>query len=515
MRTSKRGAERFEETRGADLLAPRRIVLQRPSRPRPLIGYGSAILGTIIVTSAFLPFRHSLTPVSEAFGFLVLVVTVAWVGGFGPGILASVLAFIAFNFFFIPPYGTFTIASPEHTVVLLVLLGISVLISSLLARTRERADAAEARETELRALQELSSELVGRVPGKEAYEGVLSRLMTLLRFSAASLQLTSEEARGELTEEVSVGTEPGTLTAHTKQTRDGARLERIPLTVGRHRLGILLLQGGRPPLSPGESRVLRAFSDQLALVLERDRLLRVAAKAETYRSAEKLRRALLTAVSHDLRSPLSAIKASITDLLDPEMPLDVGYQRDVHEAIDQEVDRLNALIANLLDMSRIEAGMLRANLQAVDVLDTINNCVDRAKRRWTDVSIGPSVDERIAIVRADPVFLERVMSNLIDNAARASAEAGRSDVEIELRAQDDQNTAIRVIDHGKGVTENVREHLFHPFYELDERSSRLGPGIGLAICKGFLDAMGGQIWIEQTPGGGATFAFSLPTEESR
>jgi two-component system sensor histidine kinase KdpD len=305
------------------------------------------------------------------------------------------------------------------------------------------------------------------------------------------------------------------LGAHTESRDTIAATERITLTVGTHRLGVLELHGTRPPLGPGEGRVLRAFSDQLALALERDRLLRVAAKAETYRSTEKLRRALLTAVSHDLRSPLSAIKASVTDLLDTDAPVEAGYRYEVLETIDQEVDRLNALIANLLDMSRIEAGMLRANLQAVDAQDAINHCVDRAKRRWPDLHIGATIEEGAAIVRADEVFLERVITNLIDNAGRASTEAGCDTIDVGLRAHADRATAIRVIDHGKGVTENVREHLFHPFYDLDERSSRLGPGIGLAICKGFVDAMQGQIWIEETPGGGATFAVSLPTEDGR
>jgi two-component system sensor histidine kinase KdpD len=477
------------------------------------LGYTVAVLGCALLAGVFRPFRDSLTPLSEAFAFLSLVVAVAWIGGLLAGIVASFLAFLTFNFFFLPPYDTFIIERPEYVVILFVLLGISVVISTLLARTRDRAAAAETRETELRALQELSGELVGSVPGKEAYERVITRLMELLRFSAASLQITGDEPQPGLSEEVNVGVAPGELTIAQPAGRGGPSIERVPLTIGRHRLGILLLRGDRPPLSPGESRVLRAFSDQLALVLERDRLLRVAGKAESYRSAEKLRRALLTAVSHDLRSPLSAIKASVTDLLDVQAPVEASYRQEVLGSIDQEVDRLNALIANLLDMSRIEAGMLRARIQSVDLLDTINHCADRAKRRWPDVGIATSVDERVALVRADPVFVERVVTNLIDNAARASIDAGSGAVEIEARARD-RGTAVRVIDHGKGVTETVREHLFHPFYELDERRSRLGPGLGLAICKGFVDAMGGEIWIEQTPGGGATFAFSLPRKVS-
>jgi two-component system sensor histidine kinase KdpD len=474
-----------------------------------MVGYGFALLGTAAVTGAFVPFRGSLTPVSEAFGFLGLVVGVAWVGGFGAGIAASILAFVAFNYFFIPPYHTFTIASPEHIVVLFVLLAISVLISSLLSRTRERADAAEARETELRALQELSRQLVGHVPGRDAHEQVLTRLIKMLDFDTASLSLADAEEQ-EAQGEVQVGRSPRRFAEDSAFT--DRLVEQLPLSIGTHALGTLILEGDRPPLSPGENRVLRAFSDQLALVLERDRLLHVAAKAETYRSAEKLRRALLTAVSHDLRSPLSAIKASVTDLLDTDTPPENRYRYEVLETIDQEVDRLNALIANLLDMSRIEAGMLRANIQAVDAQDTINRCVDQAKRRWPDLIIGTSIDERAAFVRGDPVFLERVVTNLIDNGARSTIEAGRQHAELEL-SQEHTSTVVRVIDHGKGVSEAVREHLFHPFYELDERSARLGPGIGLAICKGFLDAMGGEIWIEETPGGGATFAFSLPTKD--
>ena len=507
MLTAKRPPGRAEERMGSELMAPRPSALQRLPKARTTIGYAVAVGGAAGVTGSFIPFRHTLTPVSEVMAFLALVIAAVWVGGLGAGILASLLGFVAFNWFFIPPYNTFAIERPEYVAVLFVFLGISIVISALLARTRDRADAAEAREMELRALQELSGELVGMVPGRDAYERVLSALMRLLSFDVASLQLTDEETPGTLVEAISLGAPAGTLAIDNSPARGARPPERIPLTVGRNRLGILLLQGDRP-LTPGESRVLRAFSDQLALVLERDRLLRVAGKAEMYRATEKLRRALLTAVSHDLRSPLSAIKASVTDLLDRQAPPN-GDHHEALETIDLEVDRLNALIANLLDMSRIEAGMLRARVQSVDAEETITFCADRAEKRWPGVSFSVSVDPSAAEVDADPVFLERVITNLLDNAARAAKEAAKDTVEVELRPSEEAMTVVRVIDHGKGVTPAVREHLFHALFGLDERGAHLGPGLGLAISKGFLDAMNGRIWIEDTPGGGATFAFSL------
>jgi two-component system sensor histidine kinase KdpD len=496
-------------------MTPKRVVLQPTARNRRAFGHLLAIVGTIGVTAVFVPFRGSLTPVSEAFAFLALVVAAAWVGGLGAGIVASILGFAAFNFFFIPPYNTFVIDRPEHIVVLFVLLGISIVISTLLATARDRAEAAEARKRELQALQDLSSELVGMVPGKDAYQRALSRLMASLGFTEGSLMLTDGDVAGALKEEVCLGAEPGTMTIQTNAARDRRSPERIPLTVGRNRLGILLLQGDRPPLTPGESRVLRAFSDQLALVLERDRLLRVAAKAETYRSTEKLRRALLTAVSHDLRSPLSAIKASVTDLLDRDTPLNASYQHEALESIDQEVDRLNALIANLLDMSRIETGMLRAHIQTFDVEESITPCVDRARRRWPDATFRSAVDPSTRAPRADPVFFERIVTNLLDNAARASLEAGEEQIDVDVRPGEGGVAVVRISDRGKGVPGSAREYLFQPLFGLDERSAHLGPGLGLAICKGFLDAMDGRIWIEETPGGGATFAFSLPAEVTR
>jgi two-component system sensor histidine kinase KdpD len=483
-------------------------LLPEPTRPRRrAAGYALAVLGTAALVAALLPFRGSIRPLSLGFVFLALVVVSAGVGGIGPGIVASVLDFLAFNFFFIPPYGTFVIARAEDVVVLFVFLGVSVLISILLARATDRAEDAEAREAELRMLQELSRVLVVQGPGVETYETLLGQLVDGFGFDAGALFVQAPD-RG-LEERVSVRAQPGEIQPGWDPASRARAPERLPLSVGGRTLGLIVLRGDRPPLTPAESRVLRAISDQLALVLERDRLLRAATEAEVYRQGEQMRKSLLAAVSHDLRSPLAAIKASVTDLLSEDVSRSDAERRDVLQTIDKESDRLNVLIANLLDMGRIEAGVLKARIQVVNVNEAVTACADQLTSRWPSVDVRTSVDEDASLVRADPAFLDRVIFNLLDNGAKTGWRAGRPGVEVEVRPNG-RRTTVRVIDHGEGVPASVREQLFFPFYGLREREQRLGPGLGLAIAKGFLSLMDGEIWVEDTPGGGATFAFSLP-----
>ncbi|HXY73637.1 MAG TPA: ATP-binding protein [Actinomycetota bacterium] len=493
-----------EERRSALSLA----TLGAKTRARRIAGYAIAILGTAGLTLILLPFRDNLVPLSKGFGFLVVVVAAAAVGGLGPGIVASVVGFIVFNFFFLPPYNTFTVARPEYVAVLFVFLGISILISALLARATDRAEAAEAREAELRTLQELSADLVTSLPGRDTYARVLRRIIQVFAFDAATLHF-DERLFGDATEPVTVGAaEPVPL--QWDPASEGRAPERLPLTVGGRSLGLIAMTGDRPPLDPRESRVLRAFCDQLALILEDERLLRTATQVEVYRQTEEMRRSLLAAVSHDLRSPLAAIKASVTDLLDDDAQHSADEVRAALEAVDDQTDRLNALVANLLDMSRIEAGMLRSRSHTLDLEEILVASADRVGEQRPGVHVQVTVAPGAALVRADPVFLERVVVNLLENAVTASSKPTTREVQLDARRSDD-DVIIRVIDHGEGVPPNIRELLFYPFYSLERRGARLGTGLGLAICKGLVAVMDGQIWIEDTPGGGATFAFSLPS----
>jgi two-component system, OmpR family, sensor histidine kinase KdpD len=500
------GADGRARPRTTPLLA--RVGVVRPRRR--IAGYLVAVLGTFALTASLLPVRSDLTPLSKGFGYLVVVVLSASIGGFGPGILASFLGFLTFNFFFLPPYNTFIIGRGEYVAILFVFLALSVLISVLLARATERADAAEAREEELRALQNLSAELTSAVPGPETYELLVSQIVEVFGFSAASLFVPDPVAR-ELREVVAVGVEPGRLEVSAEPGGGDHPAERVPLTVSGRVVGLLLLRADRPTLSPAESRVLRAFCDQFALVLERDRLLRVATETEVLRQADQVRKSLLAAVSHDLRSPLATIKASVTDLLSEDAAHTQAELHDALESIDTESDRLADLVSNLLDMSRIEGGMLKANLQVVDLHEAISGAAGRLRRTHPELALRLDVP-RAELVRADPAFLDRVIANLVDNAVRAATESATREIEIEARSSG-ARTEVRVIDHGHGVPASVREQLFYPFYQLSQRHPRLGTGLGLPISKGFLAVMDGEIWVEDTPGGGATFAFSIPSKD--
>jgi two-component system, OmpR family, sensor histidine kinase KdpD len=476
---------------------------------RRAAGYAVATMGTVALTLGFLAFRDTTTPLSKGFGFLIVVVAAAAIGGLGPGILASLLGSLTFNFFFLPPYGTFVIARAEDVVVLFVFLGLSILISALLARATERAEAAEARERELRTLQTLSADLVALVPGPGSYRAILSRLLGLFGFAAGALYVHDPEQDGPR-EQVRVGAAEGALPPYPDPGADPHPPERLPLSAGGRALGLLVLGGERPPLDAAERRVLRAFCDQFALVLERDRLLDAATEAEAYRRTDHIRRSLLAAVSHDLRSPLAAIKASVTDLLGHDVQHDADEARDALDSIDTETDRLAALIANLLDMSRIEGGTLKARPQNLDLAEVLAPCVDRLQRQWPQLSVRLDLQAAEFLVRADPMFLDRVVANLLDNAAKAATQGGNHEIEVHAEHASTQAT-VRIVDHGNGIPPAVREQLFYPFYQPSERHPRLGTGLGLAISKGFLTLMHGEIWIEDTKGGGATFAFSLPT----
>jgi two-component system, OmpR family, sensor histidine kinase KdpD len=478
---------------------------------RRAAGYAIAGLGTVVLTASLLPFRSDLTPLSKGFGYLIVVIAAAWVGGFGPGIAASLGGFVTFNFFFLPPYDTFVIGRPEYVGVLFVFLGVSVLISTLLARAVDRADAAERREAELRALFELTSQQVAQVPGPAAREAALRSVVELFGFDAGALFVQDAREYVGLHGDVVVGAAPGEIPASWDPRNPGRPPERLPLTVGGRAIGLIVLRGARPALSPEESRVLRTFCDELALVLERDRLLKSATDAELYRRSDDMRRSLLAAVSHDLRTPLATIVTTVTDLLAEDSPHDGAYVREALAGIRAESGRLETLISNLLDMSRIEAGLLKSHAELVDLWEVLTAAADRVQRQFPGVRVDIDVAPGAEDVRADPVFLERVVSNLLENAAKSTRAAGDGVVSVGVVAEG-HTAVVRVVDHGLGVPAEMREQLFHPFYRLEQRGPNLGTGLGLAISKGFLDLMDGDIWLEETPAGGATFAFTLPID---
>jgi two-component system sensor histidine kinase KdpD len=422
--------------------------------------YAVAVLGSLGVAAMLLPFRTSLSHTPVAFLFLVPVVASSWLGGAGPGIVAVVVSSALFNVGFLPPYGTFSFERTEYLVAFLAFLNISVLISWLVGVARDRAIAAEDREAEVRLLFDLSHVLVS-----ERAEGLtvaLARVAERLAF---------------------------------------------PLRVGDVTVGTLVFLGDRAPMSPAETRVLRTFADEVALVLQQERLEHDLRDAELYRRTDAMRQTLLATASHELKSPVAAITASVTDLLARD-ELDPAAVRDVLEDVRTSTGRLEQLIVNLLDLSRIESGALVAREETVDLDDLIGPAIDGVRERWPDVRISVELADDAARVRGDAVLIERVVTNLLENAARAVR--GSADRRVTVTGtRIDGAVTISVVDHGPGLQFGDQSVVFTPFYRLQEGSTPLGAGLGLTISKGFVTAMGGDIWATDTPGGGATFAFRL------
>jgi two-component system sensor histidine kinase KdpD len=466
--------------------------------PRVVVGYAVALGGTATASAALLVLRDQVSTTNVVLVFLVVVVAAAANGGLGPGATAAGLGFLAFDLLFLPPYGHLKVHDQEDYLSLAVYLLIALVVSGLVS-TRERRQAlAERRERETRTLYELSSRLLVHDSLQATLEQVAATVRSLFDLAGCTILLTGEDGRQR---PVAVDGDAG---------EDAARRGlAVPLRSDQTVVGaIVLVADNARPLRLGEQelRVVRAFANQAALAVERDRQQEERTQARALAETDRLRTALLNAVSHDLRTPLASIKASASSLLDPTVDWSPQQRREFLETIDQETDRLTRLVHNLLDMSRIEAGALDPRLVETALPD-VTGPVVRLARSKTSQPIDVDVPDDLPTVLVDPVRLDQVLTNLLDNARHY---AGGEAVTVRGRAVGGR-VEVRVVDHGPGIPEAERERVFDQFYRLrrNGRTPLDGTGMGLVISKGIVEALGGTIRVEATPGGGATFVVNL------
>jgi two-component system, OmpR family, sensor histidine kinase KdpD len=291
----------------------------------------------------------------------------------------------------------------------------------------------------------------------------------------------------------------------------------LPLRTPRGRLGLLRLVGvaGQADVKREIGPLLHAFAAQLALAIERLRLQEEATQAEVLRRTDELRATLLSAVSHDLRTPLAAIKAAATSLLQHDIAWSEAERDGFAQSINGSADRLNRLVANLLDLSRIEAGALRLDLEEYLLEDLIGEATAQVRPLFADgqLRIEPPVDpSELHWVRVDPILIEQVLVNLLENAAKYSP--AKAPVTLRARIGTD-DAVLEVEDHGPGIAANEQEKVFDRFYRVTQDGRTAGMGVGLAVCKGIVEAHSGRIWVSPALGGGSTFAFSLPLDRAR
>jgi two-component system sensor histidine kinase KdpD len=496
------------------------------------LGYAVGVAGTAAGAAAMLPFRNHLDATDVVLLFLVVVVAAAATGGLGPGVTAAVLGFLASDVLFVRPYGTLLVSKAQDLVSLAVYLLVTLVVSTLVGTSEQRRVRAQQRERETHVLYELSASLVAHGSLDATLERAARTARRLLDLGGAAIVLLDghgkarvAERDGELPDDLteralaSVGKgpqPPGPPAFQVPGPQPPGALLTIPMqAANRPAVGVLgVVAGGEggTPLGAAEGRMLASFAAQAALAVEQARSEEAWAKARALEATDRLRRALLNSVSHDLRTPLASVLASASSLLDPSVPLDEQERTQFLRTIEEEANRLARLVANLLDMSRIEAGAVDPRLAEVWLPDVVNPAVQRVRQTRSEQIIAVNVPESLPSVLVDPVRLEQVLSNVLDNARRY---AGNGLVRVDA-CRADSGVELRVVDHGPGIPEGERERIFSHFYRLDSPGRRGGgTGLGLAICRGLLEAMGGRIWVETAPGGGAAFVVRLPTAERK
>jgi two-component system sensor histidine kinase KdpD len=449
----------------------------------------------------------------------ILFSAVTW--GWWPAVGAVVLAFLTYDFFFVEPVHTFTIRDPEEWLALLIFLSVAAVTSNLAARERARREEARRRAGEAELLYHLGRSLSGGATA-EALGELATSLTRALGLTGCAVVL--DEPQGKTRTLISVGEAAdtaGTVLGRPGGTRrqlgrwiavKGRDRERrppvlaVPLHVGQRSIGALRLVGRRA-LADEETRVAATIADQLATALECEQLRAEAEQAEILRRTDELRQALLSSVSHDLRTPLASIKASAGSLLAQGVEWSEADRLDFLSTIDRESDRLNRLVGNLLDMSRIEGGALKPQTDWYDLGDLVREVVERLDRTLRGHPIRVAIPDDLPPIEIDYLMVDQVLTNLVENAAKYSPAGTPIEVRLEPEAA---SLRVAVVDHGPGVPVAERARIFDKFYRLGSRGAVGGSGLGLAVAKGLVEAHGGRVWVEDTPGGGATFCFTLP-----
>ena len=508
-----------------------------------LNGYLLAAGSVIATTLLLLPLRGLLTTLDIALIFLVSVVITSLFAPMWPSTMAGLIAFVCFNFFYIPPYYTFNIGSESHVLSLFVFLGLAVLISQLVVRVRMRTMEAVRRGKQTETLYNLSHALIGEATLQDTLKAIAESVRQVFELSTCAILL---DQNGTLVERAVVGRDINlkdrnllTMAQWAVTHRQAAgldyeaarirrpRLSRsqsvpasnqssnkghvlfLPIATTSQSLGVLLARREHTsrPFDSEQAHLLETFANQAAIAIERHLLIDAQMSARIVARSDELKSALLSAVSHDLRTPLASIKASATSLLQPGIDWSEADRNDLLTAIDEEVERMNQLITNLLDLSRIEAGALRLDLAVYDPDELVQAAVERAGTLLTHHKLVVDVPADLPPVEADFVKIVQVLVNLLQNAAKYSP-VGSS---ISVHGREDAHTLqIGVADEGIGIDPDHLERIFDKFYRVEDPTRPLGAGIGLAICKGYISAHNGRIWAERRADVGSSLCFTLP-----
>lgn len=476
-----------------------------------------------IALGAGLALQQLLGIYNVALVFLTAVLAAAVTYGLWPSLLACLLSVLAYNFFFLPPLYTFTIADPENVVALIVFAIVAIIASNLTARVRAQAVSARQRAATTEELYLFARKLSAAVTLDDLLWATAFQVASMLKVNVVlllpdkgGLSVRAAYPPEDTLDEADLAAakwcwEHNQPAGRGADTLPGAKRLFMPIATSRGPVGIAGLDRDRPGplLSPDQHRLLNALADQAALAIERTGLAQDVEQARLAMETEQLRSALLTSISHDLRTPLASVLGSATSLKNFRHSLDEAAQDELIGTIQEEAERLNRLIANLLDMTRLEAGAIEPRTEAVDIDDIVGSALERAGKVLARHRVTVNLAANLPMLKLDPVLFEQVLFNVLDNAAKYAPEG----TEIELRAEL-AGAAIRfeILDEGPGIPPDDLERIFDKFYRVRVADNRrVGTGLGLAICKGFIEAMGGTIVGGNRRGRpGAVFTIAFP-----
>jgi two-component system, OmpR family, sensor histidine kinase KdpD len=506
---------------------PAKPVTTHP-HPQPVnvLAYASSAGAVLLALGIALLIERfvGLQSVSLVFLMAVLASAIAW--GLWPALFACLLSVLTFNFFFLPPIYTLTISDPENVVALFFFALVALVVSKLTAATRMQIVSARTRAKATAELYAFSRKLAGIGTLDDLLWATAFQVSSMLKV-ATVLLLPDSESRGlslasayppdDTLAEADMAAarwcwEHNHPTGRGSDTLPGGKWLFLPLRTGSGTVGVIGIERDAL-LTPDEHRLVDALADQVAVAIERISLARGLAEARVLAETERLRAALLTSISHDLRTPLASIMGTVSSLRSYADKYDAADRDELLATLESEAERLNRFVGNLLDMTRLESGAIELKLDLVDVAEIIGAAVERAGSILAQHRVEISVASDLPMLRLDPILFEQVLFNLLDNAAKYSPPGSR----IDLKARRDVDAvAIEVVDEGPGIPPDDLERIFDKFYRVQAQDRRrAGTGLGLAICRGFIEAQGGRIDAHnRRDRSGAILSLRIPVPEA-
>jgi two-component system sensor histidine kinase KdpD len=502
------------------------LVRRSFKRTSRLSGYVYALAGVSVATAVAWAMFPYFGLANLIMMYLIAVIFIAIRLGRGPSVLASVLSVATFDFFFVPPYFTFAVSDFQYLLTFGVMLVVALVISNLAVRIREQAELARYRERRTGVLYTMSRDLathrgtamlvqVATKHLRDVFDGQVAifladaeKRVRLQRAEQLYFELDPKESGVaqwvfDHNERAGLGTD----------TLPGASALYLPLVGSTGAIGVVAV---RPKdtallLDPEQLHLLESLVNQVALAIERTRLSEEAQQAHVRAETERMRNAILSSVSHDLRTPLATITGAASSLLDERSQLTPRDRLELCRSIYREADRLDRLLKNLLDMMRIEAGAVQLNREWHPLDEIVGAALSRLEERLRSYTVKTAFPPDLPMVQIDGVLLEQVVLNLLENAAKYAPPGSL----IELSASaGDREVVVEIADRGQGIPVGEEVRIFDKFYRA-KPAREGGVGLGLTICRGIIEAHGGRIWAENRSGGGAVFRFAIPLSEEQ